>query len=189
LLEPSTEVSGKRLFGLLLAAGCGARVDMTPTPAVDAAADTAGCRSNSDCPPPEPSNVWWGCEGPYLRGPNQHPGGPPREPLPVHVPCTEDSQCGAGQVCRHSPYRGWLGPVSFVCSPPCVTDLDCSPTDRCESGGHCRPRSCSECPSYLSCTSGSCVIPSCSTDSDCVGGHCVNNRCGGSLGVCRLVVY
>ena len=105
--------------------------------------------------------------------------------------CTEDAQCREGEVCRRDPTvpTGWAGPTGLVCASPCVTDHDCFPTDKCESNGHCQARTCAECPSYLSCTSGTCVIPSCSTDTDCPGGYCVAGGCSGSLGVCALVCF
>jgi hypothetical protein len=104
------------------------------------------------------------------------------------VVCTDDSPCGVGQVCRED-LTGPLTlrvPSGFVCSPPCSSDLDCASTNKCKNGGHCQARTCEECPSYLSCASGSCVVPSCSTDADCSGGYCVAGRCAGSLGVCQL---
>jgi len=185
----------------------------------DVSADGATvCRSTADCPKPGPSNVGWVCVSPSA---TYHCG--PVLPANEGVACTENSQCGAGLVCRATPVSdggfsssglmcvpavactddspcgvgqvcredltvplGLLGPTGLVCSPPCSSDLDCIGTNKCESGGHCQARTCAECPSYLSCTSGSCVVPSCSTDTDCSGGYCVAGRCAGSLGVCRL---
>lgn len=105
------------------------------------------------------------------------------------VGCTDDSQCGGGEVCRADPTvsPGLPGPTGLVCSPPCSSDLDCVPTDKCESAGYCQARTCAECPSYFSCASGACTVPSCSTDADCPGGYCVGGRCAGYLGVCRWV--
>jgi Cys-rich repeat protein len=103
------------------------------------------------------------------------------------VACTDDSQCGQRQVCREDPNKTgwWPGSTDLLCSAPCATDLDCSPTHKCDSGGHCGARTCTECPSYFSCASGTCVIPSCSKDTDCPGGYCVNGSCVGSLGACQ----
>jgi hypothetical protein len=103
------------------------------------------------------------------------------------VACTDDSECGAEQVCRGNPTVpiGWISPTGRVCSLPCSTDLDCAPTEKCESGGHCQARTCAECPSYLSCTNGTCVVSSCSTDANCPGGYCVDGNCAGSLGECK----
>lgn len=102
--------------------------------------------------------------------------------------CTEDSQCGPGHVCRHPsvPY-GWVGPTTgLACANPCAADIDCPPTTTCDLSGHCRDRTCDECPSYFLCNAGACVIPSCSTDADCPGGFCVVGSCAGSLGRCVL---
>ena len=107
------------------------------------------------------------------------------------VGCTDDSQCVAGQVCREDPSvpSGWLDPTGLVCSAPCATDLDCSPTNKCASDGHCRGRTCAECPSYLLCPDGTCVLASCSSDTECPGGYCVSGVCAGSLGVCQPMCF
>ena len=184
---------------------------------VDLADGATACRSKSDCPQLGPSNAVWGCYmsydvyrcGPVLSGnvgmactdDAQCGGGNICRKTTISdgglgssalvcvraVACTADSQCGAGQVCRSNPTVpiGWISPSGLVCSAPCSTDLDCAPTDKCESGGHCQARTCAECPSYLSCTSGTCVVPGCSTDTDCSGGYCVTGLCAGSLGICR----
>jgi Cys-rich repeat protein len=190
-----------------------------PSGLADGSADGAtGCRSTADCPEPGPSNVGWVCLLPYAtchcgpvvsanegvactensqcgaglvcRATTVSDGGFSSSGLMCvpAVACTDDSQCGVGQVCREdlTVPLGLLGPTGLVCSPPCSSDLDCIGTNKCESGGHCQARTCAECPSYLSCTSGSCVVPSCSTDTDCSGGYCVAGRCAGSLGICRL---
>ena len=106
--------------------------------------------------------------------------------------CTDDSQCSSGQVCRKD--FTTRVPDDLICAPPCVTDLGCAPTDKCDNSGHCRARTCAECPSYYSCASGTCVIPSCSTDNDCPGGYCVamisgTGTCSGSLGSCRMMCF
>jgi len=103
------------------------------------------------------------------------------------VSCTADSQCYSGKLCREDPTvpTQLLGPSGLVCALPCQTDLDCTATHKCDGSGHCQARTCAECPSYFSCTGGTCVIPSCSTDSDCPGGFCVNGNCSASLGVCQ----
>jgi Cys-rich repeat protein len=180
-----------------------------------------GCRTTADCPQPGPSNVSSACLMPnsaYRCGPVQPDrvgaactedgecgGGNICRGTTVTdgglgssgfvcvraAACTDDSQCAAGQVCRGNPTVpiGWISPSGLVCSAPCSTDLDCAPTDRCENGGHCRARTCAECPSYLSCTGGTCIVPSCLTDADCSGGYCVDGSCAGSLGVCQLMCF
>lgn len=106
--------------------------------------------------------------------------------------CTQDAECTEGRVCRSSDsFQSSLEQAQndVVCRAPCTTDPDCAPTDRCDSGGHCQPLTCAECPSYFSCATGTCVTPSCSTDKDCPGGYCVNGVCAASLGICRLACF
>jgi hypothetical protein len=114
-------------------------------------------------------------------------GGPTGLVCTAPVLCTDDSQCGDKQVCREDPNKAGWSPLitDLLCSAPCATDLDCSPTHKCDGGGHCRARTCAECPMYFSCATGTCIIPSCSKDIDCPGGYCVNGSCAGSLGACQ----
>jgi hypothetical protein len=105
--------------------------------------------------------------------------------------CTTDSECDGASVCRENPsippnclMMNGRGDSGLVCTAPCTTDSQCAPMDKCEDAGHCLLRTCAECPSYFLCASGACVIPYCSTDTDCPGGYCVNGRCAGLLGRC-----
>jgi len=187
-----------------------------PTSSTDGA---TGCRTSADCPQPGASNVPWACSmpnGAYRCGPGQPDSvgaactedaecgggnicrgasvtdggvGPSSLVCVRAVGCTDDLQCNPGQVCRGNPTVpiGWISPSGLVCSAPCLSDLDCAATDKCESGGHCQARTCADCPSYLSCTGGACIVPNCSSDKDCPGGYCVDGSCAGSLGVCKLL--
>jgi Cys-rich repeat protein len=147
------------------------------------------CRLRSDCQAlanTSNGSLSWECFGPYDTSAC-------RRYLPGEAPvaCTEDSQCSAGKVCRADPTVAAprLGPSGLVCAAPCAGDLDCPPTDTCDSDGRCRARTCAECPSYFSCASGTCVIPSCLKDIDCPGGYCVHESCAGSLGVCKPMCF
>ena len=197
-----------------LTVGCSTHVDKTAPLTNDAG--MTECRSDSDCA--QLANGPWNCagpNGPYFCGPVVQVGvactvdsvcgrgsvcrettmldgglGPSGK-VCTDAACTDDSQCSAGQVCRKDPNVriGELDPDGVVCALPCATDRDCAPTDKCESAGHCIARTCADCPSYFSCTSGTCVIPSCSTDPECPGGYCVDGICAGSLGVCRMTCF
>jgi hypothetical protein len=148
----------------------------------------AACHSTSDCPGPDCFNEGYSCQGPY-----------PTTWSCVcqeRVPCMMDSDCDGGSVCRQDPtvfnscVQGSLQDGGnfydgLVCASPCTSDSQCAPTHKCEDAGHCVPRTCAECPSYYSCSSGTCVIPDCTTDTDCPGGYCVNGRCGAVLGFCH----
>lgn len=145
------------------------------------------CRAWADCPDVKKGSVLYKqiCIGPYdytKCGPAIYIDGPPG-------PCTDDSQCSSWNVCRADPQLPFelYGPTGLICAPPCVDDSDCPPEDKCStSDGHCRGRTCVECPSYFSCGSGVCVRPPCSKDTDCPGGYCVLGYCGVSLGTCRV---
>jgi hypothetical protein len=153
-------------------------------PSADIASDARACRTSADCAPA--GNGPWGCIGPNepVRCGPVLPGEHPAD-------CRDDSQCGREQVCRRDPAvpTGWLGASGLVCAAPCASDHDCAPTDACEDSGHCRTRTCDECPEYLSCASGACVIPNCSADRDCPGGYCVQGACAGALGTCTQLCF
>jgi hypothetical protein len=181
------------------------------TPPVDAGAPDAGpaaCRSDSDCA----SGAGFVCVGPYqpfrcgpvlsgtvgqtcsddanctgaefCRAAAQVDAG---LTCSLDRSCTVDADCGPNRVCREdsSIPTGWIGTNGLACSVPCAASSDCPPTSACENGGHCRGRTCAECPSYFSCSNGACAIPSCSSDAQCPGGYCVRGACAGSLGLCR----
>jgi hypothetical protein len=100
--------------------------------------------------------------------------------------CTKDSECSADLVCSKDPRGPFNDPPGSFCLAPCATDDECAPTDKCDDGGHCRARTCAECPTYFSCNAEVCETSKCTADRDCQGGYCVNNRCAGALGTCEL---
>lgn len=142
-----------------------------PDAAPDSGDDSRGCHSTDDCTG-QPGTT---CEGPYGTG------GCVCQTAPS---CTEDSQCDAGTVCGHILEGVCQGYESLHCFAPCTSDSECTPTDACSSDGHCEPRTCANCPSYFTCSNDICLEPSCTTDSQCPGGFCVNGSCAVSLGMC-----
>ncbi len=195
------------LFAFL--ADCSDQTRMPPADAGTPDAALAGCRSNSDCA----SSSGFVCVGPYQPfrcgpvlsgtvGQNcsddanctgaeicRAAGGEFDAGLACSLDrsCTVDADCGPGHVCREDALlsTGWVGANGLACSAPCAESSDCPPTSTCQSDGHCRVRTCAECPSYFSCSNGACTIPSCSSDGQCPGGYCVLGACAGSLGLCR----
>lgn len=155
----------------------------------NAGASPTRCRSESDCMQSEngPNGFeQWTCVGPdepFRCGPVY--------PEEVPVTCGVDSECDPHKVCRADPTipPGWLGSSGMACLAPCSTDAECPATAECESGGHCKARTCPECPSYFSCTGGTCVIPQCTTDAECHGGYCVKGSCAGKLGACQVLCF
>jgi hypothetical protein len=181
---------------LVASCGCGGeanlgtgKVDASPEASSDDGptgdAGPIECRSNSDCSNPSCYLKGYYCQGPYYAVTCACPG------IVAMSACTMDSQCDGGSVCREDRsvhdclISEGLDGGATICAAPCTSDSECAPTDRCEDHGHCVPRTCAECPSYFSCAIGACVIPSCSRDSDCPGGYCVNGSCGSALGVCK----
>ncbi len=134
------------------------------------------CHSNADCPASS-DNELNACFVPGLTV----------CPTLLGASCTDDSGCTSGQVCNTN--ADGQGYVSTTCTAPCTGDSACGPTFTCGSGGHCQPRTCAQCPSYYSCSTGVCLIPACSHDSDCTGGYCVNGVCGPALGMCEGICH
>jgi hypothetical protein len=184
-----------------------------PEGGTEAGPGAAACRADSDCA--VSTGVFW-CANPYEPihcGPvlSQTPGQPCgddadctgseicRVPVggvdagglacSVDRSCVDDADCGPNRVCREDPTvpTAWISANGLACARPCATSSDCPPTSMCDSNGHCRARACAECPSYFSCSSGVCSIPTCSADTQCTGGYCVRGTCAGSLGTCRMV--
>ena len=160
-----------------LAMACHGNDSANAAPDAALGADGASCHSDNDCDVP---NHFY-CLGPY----NYYTGGCLCENAPT---CTQDAQCDAGAVCRNvtSGAGNCHGYESLLCAAPCTSDGDCAPTDSCTADGHCAPRTCAECPSYFSCSTGACTDPTCSSDTDCLGGYCVLGSCAVSLGACTV---
>jgi len=164
---------------LSLVAGCSAQVQKT-APLTDAATTpdsaTPGCRSRADCAQgTNGASVCSAPQQPWFCGPVEQVGAScisdaqcgsgsvcrealvsdggvePGGKVCTDASCTDDSQCPSGQVCRKD--FTTRVPDDLICAPPCVTDLGCAPTDKCDNSGHCRARTCAECPSYYSCAS------------------------------------
>ena len=199
------------VLSLLLSQGCSARTQSNDTSLHWNDAGNVECRVDSDCSQLGSYYGWgdWTCYGPG----QQHCGKPTlghacrdnswcsgsvctqgsSGPDAGHVcttpvNCTYDNECEGGFVCRKDPRIAWTNNDKF-CSEPCKTEGDCLVTDTCDKTGHCRERSCAECPSYFSCIAGSCVIPTCVSDGDCPGGYCVAGMCAGTFGACSILCF
>ncbi len=196
----SSVTSAGGTSGTGLGADAGGAQSITPSGA---------CRADSDCA----VSSGWSCFGPntfYACGPVNNTSKPCSETAEcalrqlcrndpstadaglvctIDRSCVNDSDCGNGLVCRADSTvpSGWVGSNGLACAEPCTSDAQCPPLDKCETNGHCRARTCAECPSYFSCTNGTCAIPSCTHDAECSGGYCVKTRCEGSLGTCRML--
>ena len=93
--------------------------------------------------------------------------------------------CPQGEVCSTGS-GAQTEDGGLACRPPCGSNDDCNYWEACDtSTGLCGPLSCDKCPSYLSCTTGSCAPKACNTDSQCPGGFCVDNTCFATLGSCE----
>jgi hypothetical protein len=162
------------------------------------------CRSETDCPKNLPDcHDDYTTGGPHLYGTGcTHDGRCPGGLICVladagarfgtceAVTCTDDSQCSSGLVCGRDERLPDASPGdSGICLPSCAGNPLCPATETCDEGGHCRPRTCAECPSYFSCQNGTCKIPNCAKDQECPGGYCVNGQCGEKLGMCSLPIF
>lgn len=181
--------------------------DASAQSTLDAAVSDAAvaCRSDAECT--EPLSVCfdaYGWCGPYLLGLScdtdlgcnqglacSEAGDTSGGSQCIHATtCTSDSDCSGGRVCSNDPRPPFNHTVKMVgsfCLTPCVADRDCAPMDTCDEGGHCRTRTCTECPSYFSCSNETCYIATCTEDGQCPGGYCVNKRCSEALGVCQPI--
>jgi len=92
------------------------------------------------------------------------------------VACASDNDCATG-VCSNS-----------ACVPGCSAQMPCaSPLTRCGATQRCEALTCQNddtCPMNASCQQGQCARRSCTKDSDCDGGSCVNSVCYETLGTC-----
>lgn len=108
------------------------------------------------------------------------------------IRCDDGFACDAGTVC--DPASGFADPHG--CRPTtCTEGFACPEGTRCEPGFYavrgCSPIPCTEgfeCPANMDCDGGpsphGCTIRSCTIDTDCDCGACVNTRCGPRIGVC-----
>jgi hypothetical protein len=94
------------------------------------------------------------------------------------VQCTDDSMCQNGDVCNNN-----------ICTPPCMSDTDCSSFNRCTNGkcvasGCASDRECIAATKNVTavCKSNTCVVP-CQTDLECGNPDnynfysCIKNQC------------
>jgi hypothetical protein len=173
-----------RWLGLALAlVGC------ESTPVTTTTTDT-GCRNSAECSPTGPSTLV--CLGPD--DPALPCGIPPQEE------CTSAENCGGSEVCHAISDNCSPDGFGSICASPCGSDVECGPGLTCAAGA-CSVVTCVDDPSLcsaweacdasvLSATPGvlgqtsGCVAISCTDDSPCGGGACVNDICQRGTGEC-----
>lgn len=97
------------------------------------------------------------------------------------VVCASDADCATG-VCS-----------AGACVPGCSAQAPCpNPLTTCGAVQRCEPLKCeggSACPSNAACLQGVCVRRSCTKDSECDSGGCVNSLCHETLGSCHTQIF
>jgi hypothetical protein len=114
--------------------------------------------------------------------------------MPPIATCITALDCTAPDVCVFfTPPCSCGGPAS-ECRPSCGT-AGCAADETCDgSTGLCAPTPCTAgyaCPSHTTCGSAGgdehgCVRDTCTVDSDCGCGACVEGRCYDDFGVCTF---
>ncbi len=142
-------------------------------------AGPSGCRSDADC-----TSSGESCLAPGASHGCGIPCSPDRQ-------CESAGECAEGQLCVEY-VASCCGPdmPSSRCQDPC-TETSCPEGERCGVDGVCEPTPCEEgweCPEHTSCEGAGdahgCRRTTCTTDTDCAGGFCVNGACYSSLGAC-----
>jgi hypothetical protein len=138
----------------------------------------AGCRDWNDC------QATYEC-----LAPGEFPGCGPCDPTPG---CSSDVDCAAGQVCEKEGCLCVQNMTGMICIPSCAK-AGCPNGQTCGESGHCAPTLCdatTPCPKLFDCLmpldsrEGTCARHSCTQDSDCSGGFCVDGACYQMLGTC-----
>lgn len=95
--------------------------------------------------------------------------------------CASDEDCDTG-VCS-----------AGVCVPGCSAQAPCpNPLTTCGAAQRCEPLECqdgSACPANAACLQGVCARRSCTKDTDCDSGGCVNSLCHETLGSCHTQTF
>ena len=146
--------------------------DPEPTPPPGSCASDADCTNGQFCVNPSESMGCGMCYQPYYS-------------------CTSDTECGTGNVCIPDTNPCLCNGPSNTCAPAC-TATSCPEGQICGSSGRCEYVSCSSgaytCPAYTTCTAGAaengCVRWSCSSNSECGDGVCVESQCFSAYGFC-----
>ena len=90
--------------------------------------------------------------------------------------CQDHLSCGAGTYCTE-----WRSDGQFHCSPQCAFDFDCGTNETCSHlAGGANVRFCEPIPSNTLPTSSSCTLDSQCEDGLCVNGYC-ESVCGGEM--------
>lgn len=109
-------------------------------------------------------------------------------------PCKDDSECPAQGakpgICEHRK-QDCTCSGEKLCHAGCADDSDCKTGEACDGAGRCKPASCgasTPCPTFFTCTGGSCTRTPCKASSTCNGGVCVLGACYAEPGKCLLPV-
>ncbi len=102
--------------------------------------------------------------------------------------CVNDIDCGGSAICEPRPCAcGAQKSCKPGCGPtqPCATGLTCDAASRrctltrCTAAG--------DCASTFTCMAGSCQRKTCTDDSSCGSGFCVNQHCFDGYGTCNAL--
>ena len=199
--NPTSDTTGSEVADT---GGTGETTDADATDSNDSAETASGCRTSSECSRQDES-----CRPPLQASAYNPLCGIDCQ---VQVECATNEDCDAatplclrylGDCCYAS------GTPSFACAAACTDNAQCGEGKRCRADQvGCEPIPCNAgfaCPAHTTChpevmvgapicltascnpleLEHGCVRQTCTSDSDCGGGFCVDERCFDTLGDCQ----